>query len=260
MIRAHVRFLLVLLLLLFILPLGARAALFAFEERPGSWRTADWSSVGMLPAAAAHPEARVLVLSGRTGGWKGLVSVHSWVVLKRPNAREWTRYDVVGWGQPVRRNGWAADARWYGDVPAVVADVHGAEAELLIPQIEAAIRQYRYVNAGDYRMWPGPNSNTFVAAVLREVPELGVTLPPTAVGKDYRDEGLYFGLTDSRTGIELSAWGVFGLKLAWVEGIEINLLGMVAGLDIRQPALKLPGFGRVGASLPLAGSAAYAAR
>ena len=30
-----------------------------------------------LPAAAAeHPEARVLVMSGRTGGWKGVFSVH----------------------------------------------------------------------------------------------------------------------------------------------------------------------------------------
>jgi hypothetical protein len=31
-----------------------------------------------------------------------------------------------------------------------------------------------------------------------------------------------------------------------VEGVEINLGGLVAGLDIREPALKLPGFGRIG--------------
>ena len=40
---------------------------------------ADWSSVHSLPDARAFPEARVLVMSGRTGGWKGVVSVHSWV-------------------------------------------------------------------------------------------------------------------------------------------------------------------------------------
>jgi hypothetical protein len=34
--------------------------------------------------------------------------------------------------------------------------------------------------------------------------------------------------------------------LGWVEGIEINVLGLVAGLDLRHPAVKLPGFGRVG--------------
>jgi hypothetical protein len=31
-----------------------------------------------------------------------------------------------------------------------------------------------------------------------------------------------------------------------VEGIEVNFLGRVAGLDLRHPAVKLPGFGRVG--------------
>jgi hypothetical protein len=31
-----------------------------------------------------------------------------------------------------------------------------------------------------------------------------------------------------------------------VEGIEVNFLGLVAGLDLRHPAVKLPGFGRIG--------------
>ena len=43
----------------------------------------------------------------------------------------------------------------------------------------------RYPYADSYRVWPGPNSNTFTAFVLREVPELRVDLPPTAIGKDY---------------------------------------------------------------------------
>jgi hypothetical protein len=30
-----------------------------------------------------------------------------------------------------------------------------------------------------------------------------------------------------------------------VEGLEVNFLGLVAGLDIRDPALKLPAFGRI---------------
>ena len=36
------------------------------------------------------------------------------------------------------------------------------------------------------------------------------------------------------------------MKLGWVEGVEVNVLGLVAGLDLRHPALKLPGFGRIG--------------
>jgi hypothetical protein len=36
------------------------------------------------------------------------------------------------------------------------------------------------------------------------------------------------------------------VKLGWVEGIELDLLGLVAGLDLRQPGVKLPGYGRIG--------------
>ncbi|MBV8835623.1 MAG: DUF3750 domain-containing protein, partial [Alphaproteobacteria bacterium] len=110
---------------------------------------------------------------------------------------------------------------------------------------EQAVRSYQYANAGDYRIWPGPNSNTFVASVLRAVPELGVTMPPNAIGRDFRPVP-YAGLSDSRTGIEANLWGLVGVKLGWVEGVEVNVLGLVAGLDLRHPALKLPAFGRIG--------------
>ena len=232
------------ILILFLLPVAARAALFAFEDRPRSWRDADWSSTGSLPLAAQHPAARILVMSGQTGGWKGAVAVHSWVVIKRENAPAWTRYDVVGWGNPVRQNGWAPDGRWYGSSPAVVADIRGAEAEALIPKIESAIRDYEFSRTGDYRLWPGPNSNTFVAAVLRAVPEIQTTLPPNAIGRDFRPAP-YAGRTDSGTGVEASLYGLLGVKLGWVEGFEVNMLGLVAGFDLRRPALKVPGFGRV---------------
>ena len=46
-----------------------------------------------------------------------MFAVHSWIVLKRENATSWTRYDVVGWGNPVRTNGWPPDGRWYGNTP-----------------------------------------------------------------------------------------------------------------------------------------------
>ena len=232
------------ILALFLLPVAARAALFAFENRPMSWRDADWSSSGSLPPAEAHPDARVVVMSGQTGGWKGAVAVHSWIVIKRQNAKAWTRYDVVGWGSPVRMNGWAADGRWYGSTPMVVVDLKGEQAEALIPKIEAAVRDYQYRQDGDYRLWPGPNSNSFVAAILRAVPELQATLPSNAIGRDFRPAP-YAGLTDSGTGIEANLYGLLGFKLGWIEGIEFNFLTLVAGLDLRNPALKVPGFGRV---------------
>lgn len=235
---------------LFLVPILARAALFAVSSDPRSWRDADWSSTGALPPAGQFEPARLVVFTGTTGGWKGVFAVHSWVVFKRAGAREWTRYDVVGWGNPVRTNGWPADGRWFGNVPVAIADVSGAQAERLIPKVEAAVRVYSYSQAGDYRIWPGPNSNSFTAAVLRAVPELKVALPPNAVGRDFRDN-FYAGLTDSGTGIELNLRGFADVKVGWVEGIEVNLLGLVAGLDLRHPGVKLPGFGRIGVDSPV---------
>jgi hypothetical protein len=232
-------------LLLFVLPLAARAAIHAVNGGPRSWRDADWSSIGSLPPAVQHPEARLIVYSGRTGGWKGVLSVHTWLVLKRADAAAWTRYDVVGWGTPLRTNGWAPDGRWYGNQPTVIVDLKGAAAEAVLPSIEAAVQNYEFRHAGGYRMWPGPNSNSFVAAALRAVPEIAVALPSNAIGRDFRPHP-HFGLTDSHTGVEMNLWGVLGAKAGWVEGFEINLLGLVAGLDIRNPAVKLPGFGRIG--------------
>jgi hypothetical protein len=233
------------ILALFLLPIAARAALYAYEGGSGSWRTADWSSTGSLPAAQAEPEARVLIMSGLTGGWKGVFSVHSWVVFKPQNGKEWRRYDVVGWGDPLRTNFRDPDGRWYGNVPQVVLDLRGEAATRAIPKIEAAVKEYKYASAGDYRIWPGPNSNTFVATVLRAIPEAEAILPANAVGRDFRPLP-YIGLTDSRTGIEVSLWGIVGVKLGWVEGVELNFLGLVAGLDLRNPGVKLPGFGRIG--------------
>jgi Protein of unknown function (DUF3750) len=233
------------ILAIFLLPLAVHGALYSVQSRPQSYDRADWSSTGMLPQANADPAARLLIFTGRTGRWKGIFSVHSWVVFKPENAANWMRYDVVGWGQPVRNNGWAPDGRWYGDAPRVLLDVRGSQAAALIPKVQAAIAAYQYSRAGDYRIWPGPNSNTFVASVLRAMPEIETTLPSNAIGKDFRPAP-YVGLTDSHTGIEASLFGVVGVKLGWVEGVELNFLGLVTGLDLRHPAIKLPGFGRIG--------------
>jgi hypothetical protein len=233
------------LLAVFLVPIAIRVSAYAFYRGTTNWRKADWSSSGLLPSAAASAPARILIMSGRAGGLKGAFAIHSWIVVKRANAASWTRYDVVGWTPvPVQTNYWVADSRWFDTVPTIVADIGGAQAEALIPKIETAVQQYRYGKAGDYRLWPGPNSNTFVAAVLRAVPELGVQLPANAIGRDYKSLP-YAGPTDSGTGIEVSLWGVLGLKVGWIEGVELNVLGLVAGFDFRHPAIKLPGYGTI---------------
>ena len=160
------------LLAVFLLPSMATAAWWAVSERPSSWRTADWSASGVLPAPL--PDAAAIhILAARTGGLKGAFAVHSWIVVKRPGQSGYDRYDKVGWGTPVRRNRYPADGRWYSNDPEIVASLEGAPAAQLIPAVESAVADYPYVRSGDYRIWPGPNSNSFVAHVLRAVPELG---------------------------------------------------------------------------------------
>jgi hypothetical protein len=233
-------------LALFATPLGLHAAWWLSTDAALAWSEADWSSARLLPPARAKPEALVHVYAGRTGRWKGIFAHHTWIVVKEKGAGAYTRYDKVAWGLPVKTNHWAPDARWYGHRPILVGAVEGPAAQPLIPKIRAAVARYPYQGWGDYAAWPGPNSNSFTAYVLGAIPEAGIALPPTAVGKDWRIDGRILGLTPSGTGLQLGVGGLLGVTVGWVEGIEINVLGLVAGLDLRRPALKLPGIGRVG--------------
>lgn len=245
MIRRACSRLLLAFALCFLAPIAGAALWWTTVERPSSWRAADWSSAGVLPAAGTVPEARVYVMAARTGGLKGAASVHSWLVWKPAGAARWTRAEVVGWGRPVRRDAYAPDARWYSNPPHIVGTVTGASAAALIPAIQATVDAYPYDARGAYVIWPGPNSNTFVAHVLRENPALGIALPPHAVGKDYIGPGLT-ARRDAGGDLQLSAWGYAGLSVGPRTGIEINLLGQAFGVDILRPALKLPGVGRIG--------------
>jgi hypothetical protein len=239
------RFLL-LFLVLFLIPLAAHAVWWMSQDRADSWSRADWSSAGLLPSASARPQAMVHIYGARVGRWRGIFAHHTWIVLKEAGAPRYSRYDVVGWGSPLREDIRAPDGRWYGNPPELIAALEGEEAAALIPKLRAAIASYPHRDYGAYRAWPGPNSNTFVAHVLAQVPQWPVALPPTALGKDFRDDGFYAGLSPSRTGVQFSALGAASFMLGWVEGLEINLLGLVAGVDLRRPAVKLPGFGRIG--------------
>jgi hypothetical protein len=244
---ASLRVLGLLLLGLFLLPLGSHALWWmARGGGAADWSVADWSSAGLLSPPRASDPALVRVYAARVGRWRGIFAHHSWIVVKADGAARYTRYDVVGWGMPVRTDGWAADGRWFGNDPQTVLALDGDDAARAIPAIRAAVADYPYRALGTYQAWPGPNSNSFTAHVLARLPEPRVTLPPTALGKDWAPPGRIVERTPSGTGIRLTLGGYAGLTVGWVEGIEVNLLGLVAGLDLRRPAIKLPGWGRIG--------------
>ena len=217
---------------------------------PSQDRRATGSArVCLAPDPATTPEAVVQVYGARCSGWLGYFGVHTWIAVKPAGARAYTIYEVIDWR--LRRSGSALairkrapDARWAGNVPAVLASKRGDGADVLIERIDKAAREYPY--AGEYAAWPGPNSNTFTAYVARAVPELGLDLPPTAIGKDYLGDRLY-ATAPSGGGFQLSLFGLLGVLASGVEGFEVNVLGLAIGIDPFSPALRLPLVGRFGA-------------
>ncbi len=225
------------------------AASCAALQRDPNWWQARRDSSGQAPDPAATPEAVIQVYAARAVGWKGLLGVHTWIAVKPTGAADYTRYEVMGWGvgrgaPAIRVNRTGPDNYWFGSKPDLLVDRRGDGVDPLIAKVEAAVAAYPYPNT--YRTWPGPNSNTFTAYIGRAVPGLRLRLPPTAVGKDYLPDGMPAGLAPSGTGVQLSLLGLAGVLVGWDDGIEVNLLGLTFGVDVRRPALKLPGVGRVG--------------
>ena len=245
LLRDMCRLLSLVFILLVLLPVAISTAGYLLRDRSIPWGEADRSSAGLLPKPR-QGHAVVRVFAARTVSWRGILASHCWIVVKAADDTAYRRFDYTAWGDPIWVDRFVADGRWFGSRPEAVYAADDAEAERMVPLIEQAVRDYRYPRPGDYRAWPGPNSNTFVAAVMSAVPRISVSLPPTAVGKDFTFDGRSFGVTPSGTGIRLGFNGYLGLTLGWVEGFEINVLGGVWGLDFRRPAIKLPALGRVG--------------
>jgi hypothetical protein len=231
---------------LFLLPALVSTGYWALQERPQSWREADWNSSGLLPPADTIDGAIIHLMAARTGGLKGGLSVHSWIVFKRKGEHGYSRYEKVGWGNPVRRDAYAADARWYSNEPVILKTITGSKAQALIPKIEQAIGDYPKSNPGDYRLWPGPNSNSFIAHILRAVPEMGIILPSTAIGRDFRAGNNIISTAWDGGDFHFSLSGVLGFAMGLKSGIELQFFGLVLGVDVINPGLKIPGFGFIG--------------
>lgn len=240
-------------LAVFVLIVGIAAAIKWWQdgERIAHARSVGWHQLPrhetqLLPNPKTYPHAVVAVLAAPTYGWRGYFAVHPWLVYKRPQDATYTRYEVIGWspGHVVRRSHSLADSLWYGATPELLTIAQGPESEALIEKIEQAIGTYPYPDK--YRSFPGPNSNTFLAHIGRSVPELGLDLPPTAIGKDYRPLNEFIGVAPSGRGLQLSVQGLLGVIVSPQEGLELNLFGLGVGIDLNCPAFRLPFVGRLG--------------
>ncbi len=223
------------------------ATLFLGYVEAGSWRSASRESAGIAPDPAATPEAVIQVYGARAYSWRGYFGIHTWIAVKPTQAVDFTVYEVIGWRLKRNRRVLVShqnppDSRWFGSMPEVLADIRGDGVDELIARIEKVAYDYPFKR--QYSVWPGPNSNTFTAWVSRYVPELELDLPPTAIGKDFLGHQLFDSAPSGR-GFQISVYGLLGVLVSQVEGVELNLLGLTFGIDPTPLALKLPMVGRI---------------
>lgn len=225
----------------------ARAAIHGENIQGQGWRATPRHATGLAPDPQQWRDTAIVqVYAAPTYGWRGLFAVHPWIIFKRAGEIRYTRYDVIGWGGEgvVQRNYALPDGLWYGSLPKLLVDQRGSNVESLIDQVQAAITSYPYPNS--YKAWPGPNSNTFLAHIGREVPALGLDLPANAIGKDYRPITQVLGRSSSGRGLQASLFGLLGLSAGLEEGFEFNVLALNFGIDFNSPGLRLPFIGRIG--------------
>ncbi len=152
------------------------------------WRTASRESAGIAPDPSVTKEAVIHVYGAKAWSWRGWFAIHTWIAAKRTGEATYTVYDVVGWrghhGEPVLRIAKdIPDRLWFGEKPQILKEHKGAEVDKIIDEINKAAHAYPWKTA--YTVFPGPNSNTFTAWIAKQVPELELRLPFTAIGSGY---------------------------------------------------------------------------
>lgn len=185
-----------------------------------------------------NAETTVALLTGGLVPPMNDIARHPWFAVRRKGETEWRVYEVPNNGverDPFRQHSPYVD-------PILHKVWRGAEAERAAACLEREAQPWLARLA--YRFYPGPNSNTFGAAMLRAC-KLSASLPATAIGKDWR--GLVgAGLTTERTGVELMT-PIAGIRIGLKEGFSIHVLGLEFGIDLWPPALIVPlGPGRIG--------------
>ena len=215
----------------------------------GSWRDASRESTGIAPKPESLSEDIVIIYYARAFSWRGYFGVHPWIAWKEKDEETYTVAQVTSWQLRGGKSSVSVikdlpDRRWFDSAPTELIHLRGDRATSTIAQLKDLISTYPFSDR--YSVWPGPNSNTFVAYMIRNIPELDIKLPAHAVGKDYLGPNQFFANTASETGFKFSAFGLFGLSLGLAEGAEVNLLGLHFGLDLWTPAISLPIVGRLG--------------
>ena len=154
------------------------------------WRTASRESAGIAPDPASTNEAVLQIYGAKAWGWHGWFAIHTWIAAKHTGEASFKVYDVVGWrshhNQSVLRVSYdVPDRYWYGEKPEIIKEFRGEGVDKLINSVDKAANAYPWKKT--YKVFPGPNSNTFTGWIVKQVPELELSLPFSAIGSGYAD-------------------------------------------------------------------------
>jgi hypothetical protein len=150
------------------------------------------------PQPRDHEQAIIQVYGADVWGFRGNFAIHTWIATKAHGASEYQVYEVVRWNLRRRNTVVRISDRdparpWAGSPAILLHEMRGAEAEALIGRVHEAALSYPFKR--EYKMWPGPNSNSFTAWIGLEVPELKLELPLKAIGQSWM-HGEYPALRD----------------------------------------------------------------
>ena len=189
-----------------------------------------------------HPY--IAVLSGEMPGAIRDVARHSWIVatVKDPSGSfRYRRFEWLG-----RANATDTDNpfAYLGNGEVAVHGVIANDADEIAAMVACLERETRSYHDANCGCWPGPNSNTFADGLIRSC-GLGIELPATAVGKDYRGP-IGVSVTEGRTGVQLETW-LGGIKLGLKEGVGADVAGLSLGVHFWPPGIDVPvNPGRIG--------------
>lgn len=185
-------------------------------------------------------ECYVAVLSGEMPGMSHDLARYSWIVARTPNADQRMVYRKYFWLGAAEAHETTNPFSYMGTSGDGEVAVHGVltgsreKMAEIVACLEKETAAYHDFNCG---CWPGPNANTFVDGLIRAC-GLGIELPATALGRDYRGP-IGVSTTEGRTGVQLETW-LGGVKIGLKEGISADLVGLPLGVHFWPLGLEFP--------------------